>query len=42
MEIGPGLGALTVPLIERLSVLHVIEIDRDIVAQLAASFPRSD
>jgi 16S rRNA (adenine1518-N6/adenine1519-N6)-dimethyltransferase len=39
VEIGPGLGALTAPLLERLDVLHVIEIDRDIVARLAAEFP---
>jgi 16S rRNA (adenine1518-N6/adenine1519-N6)-dimethyltransferase len=39
VEIGPGLGALTGPLIERLSVLHVIEIDRDIVARLLSEFP---
>lgn len=35
VEIGPGLGALTAPLLERVSVLHVVEIDRDIVARLA-------
>jgi type VI secretion system ImpB/VipA family protein len=29
VEIGPGFGALTVPLMQRVSVLHVIEIDRD-------------
>lgn len=39
VEIGPGLGALTGPLLERLSVLHVIEIDRDIVARLSSEFP---
>jgi 16S rRNA (adenine1518-N6/adenine1519-N6)-dimethyltransferase len=39
VEIGPGLGALTAPLLGRLNVLHVIEIDRDIVARLAAEFP---
>jgi 16S rRNA (adenine1518-N6/adenine1519-N6)-dimethyltransferase len=38
VEIGPGLGALTAPLLERLNVLHVIEIDRDIVARLTAEF----
>ena len=31
VEIGPGLGALTRPLLERLNHLHVIEIDRDII-----------
>lgn len=38
VEIGPGLGALTRPLTERLEHLHVIEIDRDIVARLRAEF----
>ncbi len=31
LEIGPGLGALTRPLLERLEKLEVLEIDRDIV-----------
>ena len=39
IEIGPGLGALTAPLLERLHSLHVVEIDRDIVARLSARFP---
>lgn len=34
VEIGPGLGALTDPLLERLDHLHVVEIDRDIIARL--------
>ncbi|MEO8409645.1 MAG: 16S rRNA (adenine(1518)-N(6)/adenine(1519)-N(6))-dimethyltransferase RsmA [Propionivibrio sp.] len=34
VEIGPGLGALTDPLLRRLDHLHVVEIDRDIVARL--------
>ncbi|MCL1860830.1 MAG: 16S rRNA (adenine(1518)-N(6)/adenine(1519)-N(6))-dimethyltransferase RsmA [Proteobacteria bacterium] len=34
VEIGPGLGALTRPLIERIGHLHVIEIDRDLIARL--------
>lgn len=34
VEIGPGLGALTTPLLRLLNHLTVIEIDRDIVAQL--------
>jgi 16S rRNA (adenine1518-N6/adenine1519-N6)-dimethyltransferase len=34
VEIGPGLGALTEPLIKRLDHLHVVEIDRDIIARL--------
>ena len=36
VEIGPGLGALTLPLLRRLEHLDVIEIDRDIVADLRA------
>lgn len=39
IEIGPGLGALTRPLVARLDHLHVVEIDRDIVAQLRQHFP---
>ncbi len=34
IEIGPGLGALTFPLLERVSHLHVVEIDRDIIQRL--------
>jgi 16S rRNA (adenine1518-N6/adenine1519-N6)-dimethyltransferase len=37
VEIGPGLGALTRPLCERVYRLEVIEIDRDIVARLKES-----
>ena len=39
VEIGPGLGALTRPLLDRLSQLHVVEIDRDLAAKLRAEFP---
>lgn len=38
VEIGPGLGALTAPLIERLGHLHVVEIDRDLIARLRESW----
>jgi 16S rRNA (adenine1518-N6/adenine1519-N6)-dimethyltransferase len=38
VEIGPGLGALTGPLLERVSALHVVEIDRDIVTRLGSQF----
>ena len=38
-EIGPGLGALTRPLVRELDHLHVIEIDRDIIAWLRTEFP---
>lgn len=34
IEIGPGLGALTKPLLEAAGELHVIEIDRDLAARL--------
>ncbi len=39
VEIGPGQGALTAPLLDRLDSLDVVEIDRDLVAGLAARFP---
>jgi 16S rRNA (adenine1518-N6/adenine1519-N6)-dimethyltransferase len=39
VEIGPGAGALTRPLLERLDRLTAIEIDRDLAARLAAEFP---
>lgn len=39
VEIGPGLGALTEPLLRRVDHLHVVEIDRDIVARLKQRFP---
>ncbi len=38
VEIGPGLGALTTPLCAVLRHLHVIEIDRDIVARLQRAY----
>jgi 16S rRNA (adenine1518-N6/adenine1519-N6)-dimethyltransferase len=34
VEIGPGLGALTWPLLERCRALTVIELDRDLAARL--------
>ncbi len=34
VEIGPGLGALTFPLLDKLDTLNVIEIDRDVIARL--------
>jgi len=39
VEIGPGLGALTEPLLARLDRLHVVEIDRDLIARLHERFP---
>lgn len=35
IEIGPGRGALTIPLLQRAGALHVIEIDRDLAAALS-------
>jgi 16S rRNA (adenine1518-N6/adenine1519-N6)-dimethyltransferase len=34
VEIGPGEGALTRPLLERAHALHAIEVDRDLAARL--------
>ena len=34
VEIGPGLAALTQPLVERLGKLNVIELDRDLAVRL--------
>jgi len=42
VEIGPGLGALTRPLLKRLNHLHVVEIDRDIIARLEHDYPQND
>jgi len=39
VEIGPGEGALTRPLLERLDRLTAIEIDRDLSARLIEEFP---
>jgi 16S rRNA (adenine1518-N6/adenine1519-N6)-dimethyltransferase len=38
VEIGPGEGALTGPLLERAGALTAIEIDRDLVPRLRATF----
>ena len=38
VEIGPGLGALTRPLLQRVNQLHVVEIDRDIIARLEKDY----
>lgn len=35
VEIGPGLGALTRPLLERVQRLHAVELDRDLIEELA-------
>ncbi len=39
VEIGPGLGALTGPLLDRVRHLDVVEIDRDLCARLRERFP---
>jgi 16S rRNA (adenine1518-N6/adenine1519-N6)-dimethyltransferase len=39
VEIGPGLGALTEPLLAALDHLDVVEIDRDLIARLSERFP---
>ncbi len=39
VEIGPGLGAMTKPLLERLQHLHVVEIDRDIIEWMQGYYP---
>jgi 16S rRNA (adenine1518-N6/adenine1519-N6)-dimethyltransferase len=39
VEIGPGLGAITAPLLDRLERLHVVEIDRDLIARLRKEHP---
>jgi 16S rRNA (adenine1518-N6/adenine1519-N6)-dimethyltransferase len=38
VEIGPGPGALTEPLLQRLPSLDAVEVDRDLAAALAARF----
>lgn len=38
VEIGPGLGALTKPLLKRLKVLNVVEVDRDIVTWMQKEY----
>jgi len=37
VEIGPGLGALTVPLLEAAGALTVVELDRDVIPHLRAA-----
>ncbi|HEV7816847.1 MAG TPA: 16S rRNA (adenine(1518)-N(6)/adenine(1519)-N(6))-dimethyltransferase RsmA, partial [Janthinobacterium sp.] len=38
VEIGPGLGAMTKLLVKGLEHMHVVELDRDLVARLQKSF----
>lgn len=39
VEIGPGLSALTAPLLQRLDHLTVVEIDRDLAGRLRSQYP---
>jgi len=39
VEIGPGLGALTKPLLTHLEHLHLVEIDRDIIEWMQGQYP---
>ena len=38
VEIGPGLGALTKPLLQNLNLLHVVEVDRDIISWMQKEY----
>ena len=38
LEIGPGLGALTAPLLDRAGELVAVEVDRDLCEQLSRTF----
>jgi 16S rRNA (adenine1518-N6/adenine1519-N6)-dimethyltransferase len=40
VEIGPGLGAMTEQLLRSLKHMHVVELDRDLVARLEKAYPR--
>jgi 16S rRNA (adenine1518-N6/adenine1519-N6)-dimethyltransferase len=40
VEIGPGLGAMTKPLMQKLKQLHVVEIDRDICAWMVKDYAK--
>jgi 16S rRNA (adenine1518-N6/adenine1519-N6)-dimethyltransferase len=41
VEIGPGLGALTKPLLKRLNLLHVVEVDRDIISWMQNEYAKN-
>ena len=41
LEIGPGQGAMTLPLLEKVEQLNVIEIDRDLI-EILTSYNRSN
>ena len=39
VEIGPGLGAMTQPLLQTLKHLHTVELDRDVVVWMQGHYP---
>jgi 16S rRNA (adenine1518-N6/adenine1519-N6)-dimethyltransferase len=39
VEIGPGLAAMTALLLKQLDHMHVVELDRDLVARLEKAYP---
>ncbi|WP_394781726.1 16S rRNA (adenine(1518)-N(6)/adenine(1519)-N(6))-dimethyltransferase RsmA [Undibacterium sp.] len=41
VEIGPGLAAMTRLLLESLTTMHVVELDRDLVARLKKNFDQA-
>jgi len=41
VEIGPGLGALTKPLLQKLDMLHVVEVDRDIISWMQKEYAKN-
>ena len=41
IEIGPGLAALTEPLLQNIDHMHAVELDRDLVVRLEKRFPPS-
>ncbi len=42
VEIGPGLGALTKPLLQKLDMLHVVEVDRDIITWMQKEYVKNN
>lgn len=40
VEIGPGLGAMTQPLLQKLEHLHVVEFDRDIIKWMTETYAK--
>ncbi|HSG92162.1 MAG TPA: 16S rRNA (adenine(1518)-N(6)/adenine(1519)-N(6))-dimethyltransferase RsmA [Methylotenera sp.] len=42
VEIGPGLGALTKPLLQKLDMLHVVEVDRDIISWMQKEYAKNN